>query len=237
MLGVLDRPIERHPGHHFGMGEVPARTAHFPDAFVRLVPVRLQKLDNLALDPPVVFAEPQPGAARDVEGIRDLAKDIQLELCVRGVADPHVRLDAPDAGQPSLAGNPVDHVKLRGLAGHRALQPGVPRRGFVMVTGQEERVEREGGVAHPAEPVIPVPHAAQLLRQRGGRRCHHAAGGSVGQGLERDQRAQHGLAPLAPVRAAAGPRLPPAFGIGNGFFRVDGRRRRFIRRVPAQDEM
>ena len=35
-LDGLDRAVERHPGHHLRVREVPARAAHLPDAFVRL---------------------------------------------------------------------------------------------------------------------------------------------------------------------------------------------------------
>ena len=43
-LRILDRPVERDPGHHLGMGEMAARSANFPDALIRPLPVRLQEL-------------------------------------------------------------------------------------------------------------------------------------------------------------------------------------------------
>src|SRR6516162_1215766 len=38
LLEHFDHPIERHPHHHLRMSEVLRRTAHLPDAFVRLIP-------------------------------------------------------------------------------------------------------------------------------------------------------------------------------------------------------
>ena len=48
-LDRLDRAVERDPGHHLRVGEVPARAAHLPDALVGLVPGRLEELEQRAL--------------------------------------------------------------------------------------------------------------------------------------------------------------------------------------------
>ena len=82
-----------------------------------------------------------------------------------------------------------------GRAGDGAQQPVPPGPGLFQVAGVQQRIQREGGVAQPAIAIVPVAHAAQLLRQRGGGGRHDAARRGVGQGLERDQRAQHLLAP------------------------------------------
>ena len=47
------------------------------------------------------------------------------------------------------------------------------------------------GVAQPAVAVVPVAHAAELLGQRRRGRGHDAAGGRVGERLERDERPLH----------------------------------------------
>ena len=57
---------------------------------------------------------------------------------------------------------------------------------------------REGGVAQPRVPVVPVARAAEPLRQAARGRGHHRAGRLVGAELEGDHRPLHHLAP-APV--------------------------------------
>ena len=47
---------------------------------------------------------------------------------------------------------------------------------------------RESGIANPCEPVIPVPHAPQGLRQGGGGGGGDGAGGGVGESFEHDGR-------------------------------------------------
>ena len=43
---LADRAVERDPGHHLGVGEVPRPAAHLPDALVRLAPDRLEVLER-----------------------------------------------------------------------------------------------------------------------------------------------------------------------------------------------
>ena len=89
--------------------------------------------------------------------------------------------------------------RLDGWPGHGAEQPLAPGAGLLEVAGDQQRVERERGVAEPAVAVVPVPHPADPLGQRRGRRGHDPAGRRVGQRLQRDQRAQDRLAPSAPA--------------------------------------
>ena len=51
-----------------------------------------------------------------------------------------------------------------------------------------QRLQREGGVAHPGVAVVPVPLAARGLRQRGRQRRDGRAGGHVGEALDRRAR-------------------------------------------------
>src|ERR1700753_2044560 len=44
----LDRPVERHPGHHFGIREMLTSPTGFPNAFVRLLPDFFQMLHQVA---------------------------------------------------------------------------------------------------------------------------------------------------------------------------------------------
>ena len=95
----------------------------------------------------------------------------------------------------SVAGSPADGAQ----------QPVAPGARLVGVAGVEQREQRERGVAQPAVAVVPVAHAAELLGQRGRRRGDDPAGRRVGERLERDQRADDCLAPLALVGAAVRP--------------------------------
>ena len=61
-----------------------------------------------------------------------------------------------------------------------------------------QRLQREGRVADPRVAVVPVALAAGRLRQRGGQRGDHRAGGHVGQALEGQRRA------LRSARASGG---------------------------------
>ena len=69
------------------MGEVLPRASHFPDPFVRLVPARLDMLDDLALERPGRRLWLDTGSAGEVHAVDELAVDVELELMDRGVAD------------------------------------------------------------------------------------------------------------------------------------------------------
>ena len=117
-------------------------------------------------------------------------------------------------GQAALAGDPVHQLQLRRRAGRRPQQPLPERPRLVQVARLQQRVQGEGGVAQPAEAVVPVAHAPDALGQRRGRRRHQAAGGRVGQRLQHDQRAHDRVPPAAAVAGLGRPLLPPLLGVG-----------------------
>ena len=178
-----------------------------------------------------------------VHRVQHLAVHVELELLRRRVADAH-RLGPLVAGQPvqlhlrqpPLAGQAVHDVRRGGVAGHRPMQPRPPGVRLLEVAAAHQGHEREGGVAQPAVAVVPVAHAADLLRQRSRRRRHDAAGRGVGQGFQRYQGAQNGVTPRPLVGAAAGPFAPPPFRLLDAALAIDRLRRRPVRRVPAQRE-
>jgi hypothetical protein len=100
-LHILDRPIESHPGHHLGVGELAARPAYFPDTFIRLLPVRLQELEQRHLYFPCCRLRVQASGSRQVQRIHDFAVHIELELFRRGVAQR-----APEPRRHSRAASP-----------------------------------------------------------------------------------------------------------------------------------
>ena len=122
------------------------------------------------------------------------------------------------------------------VAGHGAQQPVAPREGLVVVAATHQRLERERGVAQPAEAVVPVAIAPERLGQRGGRRGHDAARRVVGQGLQRDERAHHGVLVRALVAALGGPFRPVGLGQVHGVVAVERRRRLLVRGMPHQRE-
>ena len=181
-------------------------------------------------------AGPPSGSSRLgrlVEGRHDLAVDVELELPGRGVADPHRArslvarqpVDLPLV-EPPLAPGPVHDLHLGRVAGRRPQQPAPPGHGLLVEAAAHQRLEGQGGVAQPAEPVVPVATAAQRLGQRGGGGGHDPPGGLVGEGLQGDQRPHHRVAVLAVVRALGDPLLPPLLGVGDGVHGVDRARRR-----------
>ncbi len=96
------------------MDEVPARSAHLPDAFVGFLPLRLERPQERELQGPRVFVDREAGARALPHDVGELAVHVELELFVRGVADPHRRRVAParqpiegQLGEPSFAGDAV----------------------------------------------------------------------------------------------------------------------------------
>ncbi len=85
------RAIERHPGHQLRVREMPARPAHFPDAFIRLAPRRFEEFHDGALQLPRIRVFFDPGAARLVHRVDQLAINIELKLAGRRVTDTHRR--------------------------------------------------------------------------------------------------------------------------------------------------
>ncbi len=125
---------------------------------------------------------------------------------------------------------------MRRVAGHGTKEPIAPARRFLPVAAVHQRVESERRVANPAVAVVPVAHSAERLGQRRGRRGDDAAGRSIGEGLEGDQRSHHGVAPGPYLRTAAGPLAPGSVRVGESRGGVRRGRGRKVGWIPAQDE-
>jgi hypothetical protein len=113
-LHRLDGSVHGHPGHDLGVGEVPAGSSDLPDAFVWLVPGRLQEVEQAPLELPRRGAGLDADPPSLVHGVHDLAVHIELELAAGRVANAN-RLGARITGEPlqlllrqaTLAGRPV----------------------------------------------------------------------------------------------------------------------------------
>ena len=209
------RAVHRHPRHHLGVREMLRLAAHLPDAVVGLAPVAFDEVEQHALERPRIVVLREAGLAADIQRIDHLAVDVELELRSRGVADAH-RRRARVTGQPwqhrlaedALAGDAVQHGEVLRPPGRRPQQPLAPCAGLVAIAGEQQRIERERGVAQPAEPVVPVAHAADALGQRRRRRRHHAAGRRIGERLQHHQRVLDGVGVLPLVAALGAERAP-----------------------------
>src|SRR5207237_4062593 len=98
-LDGFDCSVRGNPGHDFGMSEVAARAAYLPDPLIHLPPCRLEKVEQRLLDAPGIIVRLDAVSACDMEGVGDLAINIQLKLRMRRIADAN-RTAALIAGEP-----------------------------------------------------------------------------------------------------------------------------------------
>ena len=238
---ALDGAIERDPCHDLRRHVMRAIAAPLPDAVVRLVPYFRQMFEHLAFEVPGSVIQLQLGHPRLMKCVDQFAVDVELQLGMRGIADPD-RLRALVTGQPArlpfeqaaLAHDAVHDLHAGRRPRHRAQQPIVPARRFLGIARVHQRQQREGGVAQPAEAIIPVSGAAELFRQRRGRRRDDAAGRRIGQRLQRDQRAHHQIAALAVIAATAAPFDPEILGFLQRLRRIDRPGHRQMRRPVGE---
>src|SRR5260370_645015 len=145
-----------------------ALAAPLPDAVIGLVPDISQMVEHLASQRPGIFMKFQRRHARLMKGVDQFAVDIELQLGMRGIADPN-GLRAFITGQPAclpFQQAPLAHDAVHdrhaargpGAGAKHAVVPGGARLGGVAV---EQRHYREGGVARPAKAVIPVTGAPE----------------------------------------------------------------------------
>src|SRR5579875_2839648 len=171
ILDAADGAIDGDPGHDFGMDEVAAVAANLPDAVVGLRPDLSDVIDERGLQRPGDVELFEAAATGLIEGIEHLAIDIELQLFGGCVADANgfggfvageIELKF---GETALAGDAVHDLHLVGSAGDGAQQPFAPSLGLVDEAGLHERVERIGGIAKPAEAIVPVADAADFFGQ------------------------------------------------------------------------
>ena len=195
--------------------------ARLPDALVGLIPVVAQPLDDLVHLHPGVVGDRLAVLVVEVDGVDQLAVDVELKLRGGAVSDPHrgralVALEVVEhlLGEVGAAVDAVHDLERAALAVVRLAEAvGEPREELLRLLGEperQERVHREGGVAHPGVAVVPVALAADVLGQARGRSGHDRAGRAVGEQLERQRRPVHHLAPAAAVLGVREPAPPEA---------------------------
>jgi hypothetical protein len=127
--------------------------------------------------------------------------------------------------QPPLPARSVHDLDLARTAGDSPNEPIAPCPRFVVVSEIHEGQERERGVAQPAVAIIPVPHPAQALRQRGRGSSDDPACWGVGQSLQCDERPFYRFSPWADVGTPIAPLAPERFRTLQRMERIDHRRR------------
>ena len=195
-----------------------ARTAHLPDALVRLGPAGDRAVDLLGEPFPGAARQELPAAQVEEHRVEQRAPHVVLGLAVRGVADAH--------GLGEFVAREVvqDHLGEVGLAPHRVHH--LQRRTVGDLIGDEveeavrfevepqgvEAPERERGVSHPAVAVVPVPLPAGGLGQRGGGGGDQGAGGCIGEALQGQGRSLKMRAPRVVGELALVEPAPPEVG-------------------------
>ena len=220
VAGQAARPVEGHPGHQRGVGKALPGAADLPHPLVRLLPVLGQPVEPLGQPHPQVVRD-RHLAVVEVDRVHQLAVDVDLPLVHGVVADPDgpgapVALQMIEPGLRDLLAavhRVHDHdVVLRGGGLAARLHPFHERRRFLQETQGHQRVDGEGGVPQPAVAVVPVPAAAQFLRQRRGGRGDQRPRRVVDEQLEGQRRPLHGFPPAAAVAGLADPVLPEVRG-------------------------
>src|SRR5262249_54984856 len=151
VLQRADGAVEGDPCHDLGVREVLAGPPYLPDAFVGSFPSVFEEVEQgedevVGVD----LALCDRADATLIHRADQLSRDVRLELVRRLVADPD-RMRALVAGQPldlplgeaAFPGRAVHDLEGIGLAGDGPQEPGAPRSGLLLVSGVEEREERE----------------------------------------------------------------------------------------------
>ena len=239
-----DRAVERDPAHQPGVGEALAAAAGLPDALVGRLPVLADPVDHVGdADPLLVVHEPAAGALHHVGGVEQLAVDVELELAGGAVSDSHrggahVALEVRELelGKVRAAVDPVHQLQRAGGRSGRVARAhadeGAERLRLLREAEPEQRVEGEGGVANPGVAVVPVPAAAELLREARRRGRDDGAGRRERQQLEREGGAVDELAPPAGVRRLREPLEPVRDGRLEQAPAPPARRAARVRRPP-----
>src|SRR5438105_896723 len=89
LLDALDAAVECDPGQHLRRHIVLAWATTLPDSGIRLVPDLAQMFEQRPLERPCRIEEFQLRDARLMKYVHQLAIDVELQLGMGGIADPH----------------------------------------------------------------------------------------------------------------------------------------------------
>ena len=151
------------------------------------------------------------------------AEDVELDLALGGVADPHrpaagVARQFGDVGlgREMATGDEVQRVQALGVVAllQDPQHPVQVGHGLAEAAEADQRARGHRGVPQPAVAVVPVADAADRLGQRGRGRGQDRAGGAVAEGLEGQGTAADQLGLDRGERELVGPALPEREGVG-----------------------
>ena len=139
----------------------------------------------------------QAPAARLLERDHDLTENVGLTLPHGAVPDAHrrrrgiprqVRQRTRSGSLPGPV-HPVHDLQVLWVAGDGAQQPVAPEPRLGEIPRRQQRLQGERGVAQPAEPVVPVAHAPDVLGQARRGCGNDPAVAGVGEQAQGEQRA------------------------------------------------
>ncbi|RUS27023.1 hypothetical protein BC938DRAFT_483821 [Jimgerdemannia flammicorona] len=81
--------INSHPAHNFRICEILPFSAHFPDTHIVPAPVFAHVADQPANKTPHVVRDGRAVLVVEVHGVQELTVDVQLEVVIRTVSNPH----------------------------------------------------------------------------------------------------------------------------------------------------
>src|SRR5262249_16948324 len=121
-----------------------AAATHFPDSFIRLLPVRFQESHQRYHERPIDFCHFESGTITLPHCGQYLAIHIELKLVRSSVSDTH-RPGVLVSGQPwdfvfeetTFAAHAVDRLHLCRAASYGAQKPFSPRLRFLAIAGAE----------------------------------------------------------------------------------------------------
>src|ERR1700730_2636282 len=89
LLAQSQRPVHRDPAHHLAVGEVEVLAADLPETGIALLPSPAGEVDNAAQLLPQLTRDLASVEGPDEDGVEELAEDVELDLVLGAVADPH----------------------------------------------------------------------------------------------------------------------------------------------------
>src|SRR6185312_3982261 len=88
------------------------------------------------------------------------------------------------------------------------LEPQHELERFILISEPQECIQCHRCVSKPRIPIVPVPDAANFLRQTERWSCHNCTCRFVGKQLQKERRTNHHFAPATAIRAFRDP-CPP----------------------------
>ena len=142
--------------------------ASLPDPFVRFAPAPAHRFAETGQQARRILVEAATSLREAGRGVDHLAIDIELQLTVRVVADPHrararvaVEMRQLALGEVRLAENVVEHLQLGPAQARRVQHPVQEGVRLFPIAQREERAQGERRVAQPAVAVVPIANAAE----------------------------------------------------------------------------